>query len=307
MLAELCLLLGAVNGDLRAPDPEPTPIVGGATTEPGEFDNVVAITDGNSLCTGTIVEAGLLVTAAHCLAKVQSPGQIAVGHGDHALMFPSLTATDFGIHPDFTAEGRYDIFDYGYVTFEGFTPEGALMLPITEQDEWDEAIGKGGAITLVGYGEDPEAPGLDHGTGEKREVQTRIERQTPKGFEFYAGGSNKDSCQGDSGGPAFVQLVNGTWRLAGITSRGSSPCGQGGYYGAPYPALAWLRDETGVDLCGPDCPACDCLDMAPPKDEGCRVHGSAPPANCSTPLRGWGIALFLLLLVSRRPTRRRSS
>jgi hypothetical protein len=294
MLAELGLLLAAVNPDLRVPDPEPTEIVGGDSTSPGEFDNVAAIYDGNSLCTGTLVADGLILTAAHCLANVGNPAQIQVLHGDDIEMLPGTTATAFGMHPDFDPEGKYDIFDYGYVVFGGYEPRDGYMLPITDQDEWDEAIGKGGGVTLVGYGEDPNAPGLAHGIGEKRLVSTAIQRQTPKGFEFYAGGSNKDSCQGDSGGPAFVKLTSGTWRLAGVTSRGSSPCGQGGYYGAPYPALGWLRDETNVDLCGDDCPDCDCLDMAPPPaDEGCRV------GNDPSPLA----ALFVLLLFNRRPTR----
>jgi hypothetical protein len=277
MLAEVCLLLGAAGGDLRVPDPEPVPIVGGQSTEPGEFDSV------------------------HCLANVQSPGQIRVFHGDHTEMNAPLTATDFGMHPQFNANGDDDIFDYGYVVFGGFTPAGGVLRPITAQHEWDETIGKGGAVTLVGYGEDPDAAGLDHGIGEKRKVLTFIQSQSSRGFEFYAGGGNKDSCQGDSGGPAFVKLVNGTWRLAGVTSRGSSPCGQGGYYGAPYPALPWLRDQTGLDLCGSDCPTCDCLDMSPPPaDDGCRLGGRAP-----APTSRWLGALLLLLLLSPRPTRSR--
>ena len=34
----------------------------------------------------------------------------------------------------------------------------------------------------------------------------------------------------------FVRVASGAIRLAGITSRGSNTCGDGGYYGAPYPA-----------------------------------------------------------------------
>lgn len=291
MLVQACLLLGAAIGDLRTPDPEPVPIVGGRSTEPGEFDNVVAIYDGMSLCTGTVVDAGLVLTAAHCLANAGSASQLQILYGDQTDANPPLVASDFGAHPEFDPNADYDIFDYGWVRVDGLPVVDRIMLPITEQDEWDEAIGKGGAVTVVGYGEDPDAPGLQHGIGEKREVQTVIHRQTPRGFEFYAGGMNKDSCNGDSGGPAFAKLVSGTWRLAGVTSRGSSPCGQGGYYGVPYPALGWLRDETGVDLCGPDCPTCDCLDMSPPKEEGCRVH---PERDIK------GLAWILLLGFSTR-------
>src|SRR5690606_32806846 len=99
-------------------------------------------------------------------------------------------------------------------------PEG-LIPPITSQDEWDETMRTGESVTLVGYGEDPDAESQRGSIGIKRKVTTTITQLSPEGLEFFAGGGLRDSCEGDSGGPAFVQLSSGKWRLAGITSRGS--------------------------------------------------------------------------------------
>ena len=132
-------------------------------------------------------------------------------------------------------------------------------------------------------------------------MTTTISRFSAEGLEFFAGGEKRDSCAGDSGGPALVTLPDGTVLLAGILSRGSDPCGDGCYYGAPYPALCWIREETGIDLLGGDCSSCDCVDMSPPaaKDEGCRVGDDHARRTNAGEL--WALALILVTLVRRRP------
>lgn len=267
----------AVAEDFGAREPAPLPIVGGEDTQPGEFASVVAVLAGQGLCTGTLVTPRLILTAAHCLQQVDDASQIQVFFGDRIEAHDTLGVESFGTHPEFCAGCKEDIHDYGYVLLsEDFAQAGDLPLPITEQIEWDQTMSTGSAITVVGYGEDPDAAGSDAGIGRKRKVLTVISRFTPLGLEFFAGGDQRDSCQGDSGGPAFVRSADGGWRLAGIVSRGSSPCGDGGFYGTPYGALPWLRLETGIDLCG-SCGTCDCLDTSPEDDEGrCSVGAHEP-------------------------------
>jgi len=277
------------------------PIIGGEETEPGEFDGVVAVIAGTGLCTGTVVADRLVLTAAHCLAGLRADAEIEVWFGDELDSTNRVPVESYGVHPQFCGECTEDIFDYGYVVIAAdFTVPGGFILPITTQDEWDQAMVPGREVTLVGYGEDPAVDAIDAGIGVKRKVTTTIRRQTDGGLEFYAGGMMQDSCRGDSGGPAFVRVGDGTLRLGGITSRGSDPCGDGGYYGAPYPALCWVRDETGVDLVGDACNTCDCLDMAPEKDEGCTV-ARAPVERGRTPWISL-VAIAVLHRMRRRPS-----
>ncbi len=303
-VAVTCSSLGiahAAPAGLAAPA-LPDPIVGGEPTEPGEFDGVVAIVAGSGLCTGTVVAPRLVLTAAHCLADVDDDTMVDVYFGEQIESTNKVAGVEFGAHPMFCPDCKEDIYDYGYVVIASdFTVPGGFILPITEQDEWDQAMVEGREVTLVGYGEDPDVDSADMGIGRKRKVTTTIRRFSDRGLEFYAGGMQQDSCNGDSGGPAFIRVGDGTVRLAGITSRGSNPCGNGGYYGTPYPGLCWVRDETGVDLIGPACAACDCLDIAPPgDDEGC---------GCTHPRREHddvgALALLVVLGVVRTVRKRR--
>lgn len=293
------LVLALAGSAPLAPGGPPIdPIVGGENTEALEYGAVVAmVTSQSALCTGTVVAPRLILTAAHCLAELPAVSSLTVFYGNALDSQMSVSASGYGAHPEFCPDCRDDIYDYGYVELGvDFMPPEGVILPLTDQDEWDETIRKDHAVTLVGFGEDPNAENPVQSLGIKRKVDTTIERFSTEGLEFFAGGDDHDSCQGDSGGPALVRLSDGTLRLAGITSRGSDPCGKGGYYGVPFPALAWVRDQTGVDLLPAACEDGDCLDMTPPaENEGrCSVaasHDTAPP---------WSWLLLLPLVWRRR-------
>lgn len=291
-LASRAAPVSELPSDLATRARPPQPIVGGEPTGPQEFDGVVAIVAGQGLCTGTVVAPRLVLTAGHCLRDLPSSTEVEVFYGDQLSGGMSVQAESWGVHPEFCADCKDDIHDYGYVALGAdFTVPGGFLLPIVDQTEWDEAMVNDGEVTIVGYGEDPAVP---DSIGIKRKVTTKIRSFTPEGLEFFAGGDDRDSCQGDSGGPAFVRLSDGTWRLAGITSRGSSPCGDGGFYGTPYAALCWVRNETDVDLLNGTCDTCDCLDTSPPDEGGCTIEprGDRPLG---------GLLPLLLFAPRRRP------
>jgi MYXO-CTERM domain-containing protein len=272
-------------------------IIGGELVVSGEYDEVVAVHVAGYLCSGTRVAPGLVLTAAHCFSEFVDLADISVSTGLDALDGPRRPAIAYGVHPEFCPECIEDRFDYGFVQVApGSLGIDALAVPIADQAEWDEAVRRGADVTIVGYGEDP---GTGAAPRTKRKVTVAIDDASASGQEFAAGGDFRDSCRGDSGGPAFIELPSGARRQVGITSRGSKPCGRGGTYAIPYPALGWLRERTGVDLCGEGCSTCDCLDTTPPPD--------APGCGCTTSTPGGPAAMALLLLVPAIRRRHRLS
>ena len=277
--------------DLGVAPAEPTPIWGGTASAPGAWPAVVAISVGNFLCTGTLVSSNVVLTAAHCLDDKPDPSTIIVRLGD-AIDSPGSTSKviAYGSDPDFCADCKADIHDYGYLVLANSQPQAApFPRVITSQDEWDELMFIDAPITLVGFGEDE-----NKSAGRKREVEVPLTQFSASGLEFQAGGDGLDSCRGDSGGPAFARLDSGEYVLAGITSRGYT-CGKGGYYSVPMGGICWLYEDSKLDLRPPGCDACDCLETAP-GDEGCGCRSPAPDPSLA--------ALLLFIPLARRRRRR---
>jgi endonuclease G len=118
------------------------------------------------------------------------------------------------------------------------TPARTVPLPMATTQEVTDAL----ETTLVGFGNNDF--GSTSGFGLKRQVSVAIDRpadvnaaEARLGYEsdveFTAGGNGRDTCNGDSGGPAYI-VVNGSRKVAGLTSRGfpsgGRPCGDGGIY-----------------------------------------------------------------------------
>ncbi len=280
-----------------APVPvDPDAIIGGFPTAPGTTDAAVGVgTNDGRFCTGTVVAPRLVLTAAHCLEDVATGSTITIFFGEDVTGM-SMTSTEFAMHPRYCPVCTEERYDFAYVKLpQDYVPLDGYLLPITDQREWNETMRVGNVVRLVGFGlTDPDRQSV--GDKIKHEVTVTIDRFTSLGSEFFAGGFGRDTCSGDSGGPVVTQLGNGTYRLAGVTSRGGD-CGQGGWYGVPFTSLLWLRDHAGVDLLPVGCAAADCVDLTiANQDEGrCAVGQPGRP-------NGWG---WMLLAVAVAVGRRR--
>ncbi len=283
----------------------PVPIIGGEAVDGLEWSNVVLLESIDPvdrrfahLCTGTLIAPRFILTAAHCLAEGTAAEDISVYFGVSKQANQRASVKRFGLHPDACVDDcDPEAHDFAFIEINEDV-SGVPFIPLLiSQEEWDETMAVGEPVTVVGFGavRDDEAEGeppLTPGErGYKRVVTTRIDEFTKTGRELIAGEPGKDTCGGDSGGPAFVQLADGSWRQAGVTSRGVRPCGAGrSYYGVPFYALTWLRDDAGLDLLPDGCEAGDCLDTTM-KEEGCGCRGDVGAA---------GMWMWVLMLGWRR-------
>jgi len=273
--------------------PEPAPIVGGEPVVGEAWRSAVAVDLGVDLCTGTLISAHVVLTAAHCLVSSPPPELLRVVIGN-ARSAPELAlpVARYALHPNFCADPfacEHDLHDYAYLELAAPAPADAVVprLP-TDQATWDATTYAGAPLTLVGFGHDER---LEAGT--KRAVAVELRGFTASGQEFFAGGDGKDGCHGDSGGPAYARGPDGEVVLVGVSSRGLA-CGEGGYFGAAPPALCWIGEELGLAWDPDDtvCGGCGCIDVTPPRaDQGCAVGRVR---------EGWCLAWALVLVLWRR-------
>jgi secreted trypsin-like serine protease len=197
-------------------------IVGGQVVAPGDIiaSTTVMITDGNFICTGSIIAQDIVVTAAHCTAAKTEDLRIVFS----PQMPDDLTTVTDTVHniygfvanPGWKGENSTgpDQHDIAIIRFQGALPSGyapAQLLPPTTP------LIKGETVTLAGYGiTDAQSQA---GAGTLRKVDVQFLRKLGTTEEILNQADGEGACHGDSGGPAFV-TVNGQLLLWGVTNRG---------------------------------------------------------------------------------------
>ncbi len=237
-------------------------IVGGTSVSIRDYPWQVFISTGDYLCGGTIIADKWVITAAHCLYD-EDNNRIP----DEDISFLAGTNRPFREDPDGV---QYDI-SYA-VIHEDYNPddfgndlallrtkeviEHEFVRPINliTEEEVEQGISDPGAEAIItGWGLTSLDPLRfpDNLQRLKLPIVTDELAQVVWGplpenvlMAGYINGSG-DACSGDSGGPLIVQSGN-EYKLAGITSWGSSDCNSIGGYVRLSNFLGWLRKNTGI-------------------------------------------------------------
>ncbi|KAG9200884.1 hypothetical protein G6514_006592 [Epicoccum nigrum] len=237
---------------------QPTRIIGGEDAELGDFAYVVSLQkNGDHLCTGSLIDARTVLTAAHCLEGFDSSthavraGSLYKSKGGRLIGASSAIA-----HPDYEAAEISN--DVGVVKLSTpLSADDGISFATLARAHFDP---KGRTlVTVAGWGLDSENP-HDEPPDELQKVDLHIVPRSAcrKAYdripfvvpdvlanmvcagEYEGGGWEGDegTCAGDSGGP----LVNKrTGIVVGITSWGLVGCGKDG---APnvFAGVGYLRD-----------------------------------------------------------------
>jgi hypothetical protein len=289
----LPLFLGLVAAGCSAPADETqgtteSAIVGGEVD--GGHPNVGAIywditgDDGRttvSICTGTVVTATAIVSAAHCV--VPPPGQHysnyrftldrIVNAGSRFLPIASVVA-----HPAYelgTFGGGYDVSVMRLAAPVDVAP-ARLAPPMNEA-----AVGS--AVVPVGYGL---SDGVARtGSGTKRSITVKLTAIDAN--EFTYGEAGRTVCGGDSGGPVFM-TVDGREVIVGLTSWGTSNCSAAAHATRADRVRDFVDAAVGGAIPAPPTPPTagddDDDDTAgTPKPDGRKPGGTTPAPGGTTP------------------------
>lgn len=211
-------------------------IIGGTPVDDGLYDSVVGVLiDGKIHCSGAVIGAKTVLTAAHCIDGYETAiaqGRVQLFLGNSIFEPGAQKAVVGSVFPKGEGGVRYRrtktsiMHDVGLL----YSAE-AIGAPIAATHalvpSWSDIKKKfHSELTFVGYGLKVLKDGKGSGAGVKREATWRY--SDLDAWNFYFRGQSSSTCSGDSGGPAFIRdTATGELTLVGVTSAGDSDCTRG--------------------------------------------------------------------------------
>jgi len=212
-----------------------SPIVGG-WVEPSMEYSVAILENGVDVCTGTLVDTRLIVTAGHCVTGIS--GTLEVFFGINANYAPSgvtVAVDSYEAHPSFNYYTLAN--DIGVIELAADAPVDPA--PMLADGIFDNSW-IGTPLRFVGYGT---TSWWNPQSGIRRAVDIDVDAVGSTTFTYYD--NNHQTCFGDSGGGAFADY-DGQWQLIGVTSYGDYYCNTYGTNTRVDHYLSWIEGFMGT-------------------------------------------------------------
>lgn len=169
--------------------------------------------DSGSYCTGTLIRANVVLTAAHCLGKRGDGLTLAFGRNPMSGNYIARRSAAVVVHPDYKKANSQDPHDLALILIDGSAPHSFAPAKIPDNSF---PMQKNLGFTAIGYGRiSGKSP---QGIGVLRDTQLKVSHLTQSQKQFYVNQENgKGICNGDSGGPALMRYKGADY-IVGVAS-----------------------------------------------------------------------------------------
>jgi secreted trypsin-like serine protease len=193
-------------------------------------DKTCATPAEGEFCTATLVGKRTVLTAAHCLlTSATAVFCLEVGSSSYRVK-------ERIVHPNWDTLAVDN--DIGLITLDReppVEPSGITEAPPAQSQH----------VMLVGFGS-TKAGQL--ATGDKRIAENRVHQLWSTRFSIKGTGDGVGNvCKGDSGGPVFAEVGDRLVQV-GVSSSGSSTCGELAFATRVDVYREWLEKASGGDL-----------------------------------------------------------
>ncbi len=190
------------------------------------------------LCTGSIIESGIILTAAHCIEG--NPQSLQIVFGVKLLKTKSANtrqADKMIQHPNWgqhlpTGEG-----DLALIHFKGNLPIGYHPANLATPGL---KLKLGQKTLMMGYGVTD--GDTESGSGELRETNSTIINRHSS-TEILSDGQKSGVCFGDSGGPAFVKINDRFIQWGVASSVTNRSCNEASIHTELMKYLPWIHNS----------------------------------------------------------------